>query len=77
MGCHALLQGIIPIPGIEAMSAVSPVLTGEFFTTNTTWEAQGQACVSMFITYAPGTVQGIMVRGVEEVGDSVSRTLMG
>ena len=32
MGCHFLLQGILPIQG-------SNLQAGRFFTTNTTWEA--------------------------------------
>ena len=32
MGCHALLQGIVPDPGIEPSSLKSPVLAGGFFT---------------------------------------------
>ena len=33
MGCHSLLQGIFPTPGIEPKSLMSPALTGGFFTT--------------------------------------------
>ena len=32
--------GDLPNPGIEPTAAVSPALTGGFFTTSTTWEAQ-------------------------------------
>ena len=32
-GCHALLQGELPDPGIKPMSPASPALTGGFFTT--------------------------------------------
>ena len=39
VGCHSLLQGIFPNPGIELASLVSPVLPGVFFITGTTWEA--------------------------------------
>ena len=35
VGCHALLQG--PDPLIESMSPASPILTGMFFTTGSTW----------------------------------------
>ena len=38
VGCHALLQGIYPTPGIEPVSLMSPALAGRFFTTSTTWE---------------------------------------
>ena len=38
--CHALLQGIIPNPGIEPASLMSPPLTGGFFTTSATWAAR-------------------------------------
>ena len=31
--------GDLPEPGIELVSLMSPALTGEFFTTGTTWEA--------------------------------------
>ena len=31
--------GDLPDPGIKHMSPVSPALTGEFFTTPTTWDA--------------------------------------
>ena len=30
----------LPDPGIKSMSLTSPALTGGFFTTSTTWEAQ-------------------------------------
>ena len=33
VGCHFLLQGNLPDPGIEPMSLVSPALVGGFFTT--------------------------------------------
>ena len=39
VGCHFLLQGILPDPGIKPGSLSSPALAGEFFTTSTTWEA--------------------------------------
>ena len=39
VGCHFLLQGIFPRPGIEPWSLTSPALAGRFFTTSTTWEA--------------------------------------
>ena len=32
VGCHFLLQGNLPDPGIEPASLVSPALTGGFFT---------------------------------------------
>ena len=34
VGCHALLQGDLPHPGIEPLSLMSPALAGEFFTTS-------------------------------------------
>ena len=40
VGCHAFLQGIFPDPGIKPSSLTSPALTGSFFTTSVTWEAQ-------------------------------------
>ena len=33
--------GVLPNPGMEAESLMSPALAGIFFTTSTTWEAQG------------------------------------
>ena len=33
------VPGDLPDPGIEPTSLASPALTGEFFTTSTTWEA--------------------------------------
>ena len=38
VGCHALLQGIFPDPGIKTASLMSPALAGRFFTISTTWE---------------------------------------
>ena len=35
----------LPNPGIESMSLMSPALTGEFFTTGTTWEASNLAII--------------------------------
>jgi len=32
LGCHALLQGNLPSPGIEPALLTSPSLAGEFFT---------------------------------------------
>ena len=40
VGCHVLFQGIFPTLGIKPASLASPALTGRFFTTNATWEAQ-------------------------------------
>ena len=39
VGCHPLLPGDLPDPGIEPTSLVSPTLAGGSFTTNATWEA--------------------------------------
>ena len=39
VGCHVLLQGDLPDPGIEPASLLSLALTGRFFTTSTIWEA--------------------------------------
>ena len=38
-GCHALLQGDLPDPGIEFASLKSPELSGSFFATSTPWDA--------------------------------------
>ena len=34
------IPGDLPNPGIKPMSLASPALTGGFFTTSATWEAQ-------------------------------------
>ena len=39
VGCHSLLQGNLPDPGMEPASLMSPALLGGVITTNTTWEA--------------------------------------
>ena len=39
VGCHFLLQGNLPDPGIEPVSGMSPALAGGFFTTSVTREA--------------------------------------
>ena len=39
MGCHSLLQGDVPDPGIEPASLLSPALTGEFFIASAIWES--------------------------------------
>ena len=39
LGCHALLRGDLPNPGIKPASLTSPALVGGLFTTSTTWEA--------------------------------------
>ena len=39
VGCHAP-PGNLPNPGIEPTSLMSSALTGGFFTTSATWEAQ-------------------------------------
>ena len=39
VGCHFLLWGNLPDPGMETASLASPALAGGFFTSGTTWEA--------------------------------------
>ena len=39
VGGHALLQGVLPDPGIELASLMSPAVAGGFSTTSATWEA--------------------------------------
>ena len=39
VGCHVLLQGSLPNPGIELASLKSLALAGGFFTTGATWKA--------------------------------------
>ena len=41
VGCHCLLQGSSPFPGIELTSLASPALAGGFFTTSATWIGEG------------------------------------
>ena len=57
MGCHALLQGDLPGPGIEPISLMSPALAGRFFTTSATWASYymdtsqiglGSTCMTLF-----------------------------
>ena len=38
VGCHALLPGDLPNPGIKPTSLMSPASAGGFFTTSATWE---------------------------------------
>ena len=38
VGCHFLLQGNLPEPGIAPTSLTSPALIGGFFTAYATWE---------------------------------------
>ena len=40
LGCHGLLQGILPTQGLNPPSLMSPALAGKFFPTSATWEAQ-------------------------------------
>ena len=39
VGCHFLLQGILPTQGSKPRSLMSPALAGGFFITSATWEA--------------------------------------
>ena len=47
-GCHFLLQGNLPNPGIEPVSPAASALAGRFFTTSATWEAP--SILSLFHT---------------------------
>ena len=47
VGCHFLLQGNLPDPGIKLMSLVPSALSGRFFTCSATWEALS------YITWMP------------------------
>ena len=40
VGCHALLPGDLPNPGIKPTSLMSPASAGGFFTTSATWEEE-------------------------------------
>ena len=42
VGCHFLLQGNLPDPGMGPTSFMSPAFAGGFFTTRATWEAGGR-----------------------------------
>ena len=42
VGCHAILPGDLPDPGIEPPCPMPPALAGRFFTATTTWEAPPQ-----------------------------------
>ena len=46
VGCHALLQGILPFQGLNS-SCMSPALAGRFFTTTAAWEAPIYSCAIM------------------------------
>ena len=39
VGCHALLQGDLPDPGIGPESFTSPALVSGFFTTSASWRS--------------------------------------
>ena len=45
VGCHFLLQGDLPNPGIESLSPESPEMAGGFFTT----EPPGKPINSVYI----------------------------
>ena len=49
MGCHALLQGFFLTQGLNLCLFTSPALSGWFFTTSATWEAQ--AMYSIIVSY--------------------------
>ena len=51
VGCHFLLQGGLPDPGIEPTSLVSLALAGKFFTTSTNWEAVLKLYMLLIVTY--------------------------
>ena len=38
VGCHFLLQGNLPEPGMKPRSLMSPAVAGGFFNTSATWE---------------------------------------
>ena len=46
VGCHALLQGILPFQGLNS-SCMSPALAGRFFTTSAAWDAPTCSCAIM------------------------------
>ena len=48
VGCHALLQGNLPHPGIKSGSPASPALAGRFFTTSANWESPLIAIILFF-----------------------------
>ena len=50
VGCHALLQGNLPDPGIEPRSLMSPALTGGFLPP-ATWEGLVNLCYGVNPSY--------------------------
>ena len=69
MGCHFLLQGIFPNPGIEP---TSPVLAGGFFTT----EAPGQIPVSVLSSLNSEDVDMRVERDKEKSFDLLFETAL-
>ena len=41
VGCHALLEGIVPTQGLNLHLLTAPALAGKFFTTSATWGGGG------------------------------------
>ena len=58
-GCHFLLQGALPNPGIRPKSLVSPALVGGFFTTRTTWEAHTEFWAHGFLLRKQRQIQAL------------------
>ena len=51
VGCHALLQGDLPHPGIKPTSLRSPALVGRLFTASATWEAMFEGLLNLLHAY--------------------------
>ena len=58
VGCHALLQGNLPNPGIKVASVTSPALAGGFFTICAIWEAPNTRVVSCSLLQGIFPTQG-------------------
>ena len=49
VGCHALLEGNLPDPGIQPVSLTSPALAGRFITTSAIWEVAFYVAADQFL----------------------------
>ena len=56
VGCHVLLQGIVPTQGLN-LHLMSPALAGGFFTTSALWETL-HSCISSLPTCAHAQYTG-------------------
>ena len=69
VGCHFLLQGILPTQGLNPCLFTSPALAGEFFTSSA-WEEKAMATHSSALAWKipwaeePGRLQSMGLLGV-------------